>query len=96
MEKNECRCCSIRDNGSQELEIVIKTRDKMGKEQIFLQGEVIVQNDKYVLQERFTIEVISMLYLSWCWVRVFELNIAEQNLRIKDKFSVLSVEVVQK
>jgi hypothetical protein len=37
----------------------------MGKEQIFLQGEVIVQNDKYVLQERFTIEVISMLYLSW-------------------------------
>ena len=35
----------------------------MGKEQIFLQGEVIVQNDKYVLQERFTIEVISMLYL---------------------------------
>ena len=65
----------------------------MGKEQIFLQGEVIVQNDKYVLQERFTIEVISMLYLSW---RVFELNIAEQNLRIKDKFSVLSVEVVQK
>ena len=46
-----------------DLEIVIKTRDKMGKEQIFLQGEVIVQNDKYVLQERFTIEVISMLYL---------------------------------
>ena len=83
MEKNECRCCGVRDNGSQELEIVIKTRDKMGKEQIFL-------------QERFTIEVISMLYLSWCWVRVFELNIAEQNLRIKDKFSVLSVEVVQK
>ena len=38
----------------------------MGKEQIFLQGEVIVQNDKYVLQERFTIEVISMLYLSLC------------------------------
>ena len=36
----------------------------MGKEQIFLQGEVIVQNDKYVLQERFTIEVRSMLYLS--------------------------------
>ena len=33
-------------------------------EQIFLQGEVIVQNDKYVLQERVTIEVISMLYLS--------------------------------
>ena len=29
-------------------------------------------------------------------MRVFELNIAEQNLRIKDKFSVLSVEVVQK
>lgn len=25
----------------------------MGKEQIFLQGEVIVQNDKYALQERF-------------------------------------------
>ena len=49
MEKNECRCCGVRDNGSQELEIVIKTRDKMGKEQIFLQGEVIVQNDKYVL-----------------------------------------------
>ena len=96
MEKNECRCCGVRDNGSQELEIVIKTRDKMGKEQIFLQGEVIVQNDKFVLQERCTTEVISMLYLSWCWVRVFELNIAEQNLRIKDKFSVLSVEVVQK
>lgn len=36
----------------------------MGKEQIFLQGEMIVQNDKYVLQERFTIEVIFMLYLS--------------------------------
>ena len=33
----------------------------MGKEQIFLQGEVIVQNDKYALQERLTIEVISML-----------------------------------
>mgnify|MGYP007102645122 CR=1 FL=1 len=30
--KNECRCCGVRDNGSQELEIVIKTRDKMGKE----------------------------------------------------------------
>ena len=29
-------------------------------------------------------------------MRVFELNIAEQNLRIKDIFSVLSVEVVQK
>ena len=29
-------------------------------------------------------------------MRVFELNIAEQNLRIKDKFSVLSVEIVQK
>ena len=26
----------------------------MGKEQIFLQGQVIVQNDKYVLQERCT------------------------------------------
>ena len=36
----------------------------MGKKQMFLQGQVIVQNDKYVLQERFTIEVISMLYLS--------------------------------
>ena len=36
----------------------------MGKEQIFLQGQVIVQNDKDVLQERFNIEVISMLYLS--------------------------------
>ena len=36
----------------------------MGKEQIFLEGEVIVQYDKYVLEERFTIEVISMLYLS--------------------------------
>ena len=37
----------------------------MGKEQIFLQGQVIVQNDKDVLQERCTTEVISMLYLSW-------------------------------
>ena len=36
----------------------------MGKEQIFLQGQVIVQNDMYVLQERCTTEVISMLYLS--------------------------------
>ena len=36
----------------------------MGKEQIFLQGQVIVQNDKYVLQERCTTWVISMLYLS--------------------------------
>ena len=41
-----------------------KARDKMGKEQIFLQGQVIVQNDKDVLQERCTTEVISMLYLS--------------------------------
>ena len=39
----------------------------MGKEQIFLQGQVIVQNDKYVLQERCTTGVISMLYLSWYW-----------------------------
>ena len=31
---------------------------------IFLQGQVIVQNDKFVLQERCTTEVISMLYLS--------------------------------
>ena len=37
----------------------------MGKEQIFLQGQVIVQNDTYVLQERCTTGVISMLYLSW-------------------------------
>ena len=36
----------------------------MGKEQIFLQGQVIVQNDKDVLQERCTTWVISMLYLS--------------------------------
>ena len=36
----------------------------MGKEQIFLQGQAIVQNDKFVLQERCTTEVISMLYLS--------------------------------
>ena len=36
----------------------------MGKKQIFLQGQVIVQNDKDVLQERCTTEVISMLYLS--------------------------------
>ena len=36
----------------------------MGKEQIFLQGQVIVQNDKDVLQERCTTRVISMLYLS--------------------------------
>ena len=35
----------------------------MGKEQIFLQGQVIVQNDKYVLQKRCTTGVISMLYL---------------------------------
>ncbi len=37
----------------------------MGKEQIFLQGQVIVQNDMYVLQERCTTGGISMLYLSW-------------------------------
>lgn len=36
----------------------------MGKEQIFLRGQMIVQNDRYVLQERCTTEVISMLYLS--------------------------------
>lgn len=35
----------------------------MGKEQIFLQGQVIVQNDKDVLLERCTTRVISMLYL---------------------------------
>ena len=35
----------------------------MGKEQIFLQGQVIEQNDKDVLQERCTTRVISMLYL---------------------------------
>lgn len=37
----------------------------MGKEQIFLQGQMIVQNDKYVLQERCTTGITSMLYLSW-------------------------------
>ena len=36
----------------------------MGKKQIFLQGQVIVQNDKDVLHERCTTGVISMLYLS--------------------------------
>ena len=35
----------------------------MGKEQIFLQGQVIVQNDMDVLQESCTTRVISMLYL---------------------------------
>ena len=35
----------------------------MGKKQIFLQGQVIVQNDKDVLQGRCTTRVISMLYL---------------------------------
>lgn len=35
----------------------------MGKEQIFLQGQVIVQNNKDVLYEICTTGVISMLYL---------------------------------